>query len=111
MHRTIAEVAGHRALAEAMDVRRPWNDRPRAPRIRTPRRAPAVGKICNALTRNYLVPPGEDHLRLLDDPTPTCLMYCAVPDAPEDAAVALSAAAQVQVGMCCERRRLALGVE
>ena len=53
MHRAIAEVAGHRALAEAMSFVDHGVDRPRAPRIRAPGRASAVGKICNALTRNY----------------------------------------------------------
>ena len=53
MHRAIAEVAGHRALAEAMTFVDHGADRSRAPRVRAPGRAPAVGKICNALTRNY----------------------------------------------------------
>ena len=70
MHRAIAEVAGHRALAEAMtfvdhgatDLERLESER-RAERRR-------VGKICNALTRNYLRSPWWEHLELLDDPTP-----------------------------------------
>ncbi len=57
MHRAVAEVAGHRALAEAMtfvdhgatDLERLESER-RAERRRS-------GKICNALTRNNLRSP------------------------------------------------------
>ncbi len=70
MHRAIAEVAGHRALAEAMsfvdhgatDLERLESER-RAERRR-------IGKICNALTRNYRRSPWSGPPLLLDDPTP-----------------------------------------
>ena len=53
MHRAIAEVAGHRALAEAMTfVDHGATDLERL-EVGAPGRAPAVRKICNALTRNY----------------------------------------------------------
>ena len=87
MHRAIAEVAGHRALAEAMsfvdhgatDLERLESER-RAERRR-------AGKICNALTRKYLRSPWwRAPSSPLTGPPPSCLMYGAVPDAPKDAA-------------------------
>ena len=41
MHTLIADKAGHHAVAEMMTLRRPRDVRPRAPRVRTPRRASA----------------------------------------------------------------------
>ena len=103
MHRAIAEEAGHRAIAEAMTfVDHGATDLERLESERRAERA-AVGKICNALTRNNPRLPGREALSSLTTPPPACVMYGAVPDAPEECRRASADAREG--GMCCERRR------
>ena len=82
----IAEVAGHRALAEAMCLRRPRSDGPRAPRIRAPGRACGGRKNPQRIDQELPRSPWWRWRFTLTAPPPTCLMYGAVPDAPKDAA-------------------------
>ncbi len=83
MHRAIAEVAGHRASPRRC-VRRP-RLRPTSSGSRPsagPSAAGACGKILQRIDQELpVVLPGQRAHRLLDDPTPGCVRYGAVPDA------------------------------